>query len=67
MIERNLALHEIVVDNTTNLFQVADVDKLFIAANVPEDDLPELEALREISGDAIHWMVRTVGSDPIPG
>jgi membrane fusion protein, heavy metal efflux system len=67
IIERNLALHEIVVDNTTNLFQVADVDKLFIAANVPEDDLPELEALREMSGDAIRWTVRTVGSEPIPG
>jgi cobalt-zinc-cadmium efflux system membrane fusion protein len=67
IIERNLALHEIVVDNTTNLFQIADVDKLFIAANVPEDDLPELEALREISGDAIRWTVRTVGSEPIPG
>jgi membrane fusion protein, heavy metal efflux system len=67
VIERNLALHEIVVDNTTNLFQIADVNKLFIAANVPEDDLPELEALREKSGDAIHWTVRTVGTDPIPG
>jgi cobalt-zinc-cadmium efflux system membrane fusion protein len=67
IIERNLALHEIVVDNTTNLFQIADVDKLFVATNVPEDDLPDLEALREASGDAIHWTVRTVGSDPIPG
>jgi cobalt-zinc-cadmium efflux system membrane fusion protein len=67
IIERNLGLHEIVVDNTTNLFQVADVDKLFIAANVPEDDLPELEALREASGDLIRWTVKTVGSDPIPG
>jgi membrane fusion protein, heavy metal efflux system len=67
IIERNLALHEIIVDNTTNLFQIADVDKLFVTANVPEDDLPELEALREFSGDAVRWMVRTVGSDPIPG
>lgn len=67
IIERSLALHEIIVDNTTNLFQIADVDKLFVTANVPEDDLPELEALREASGDAIRWTVRTVGSDPIPG
>jgi membrane fusion protein, heavy metal efflux system len=67
VVERNLALHEIVVDNTTNLFQIADVEKLFIAANVPEDDLPELEALREMSGDAIRWTVTTVGSEPIPG
>ena len=61
------AIHEIVVDNTTNLFQIADVEKLFIAVNIPEDDLPELEALREMSGDAIRWTVTTVGSEPIPG
>ena len=67
IVERNLALHEIVVDNTTCLFQIADVDKLFVTANVPEDDLPELEALREASGDAIRWTVTTVGSTPIPG
>ena len=67
IIERNLALHEIVVDNTTNLFQIADVDKLFIAANVPEDDLPELEALRQSIGRSHPWTVKTVGSDPIPG
>ena len=35
--------------------------------NIPEDDLPELEALREMSGDAIRWTVTTVGSEPIPG
>src|SRR5579863_3219294 len=61
IVERTLALHEIVVDNTTNLFQIADVDKLFVTANVPEDELPELEALRESSGDLIRWTVKTVG------
>jgi cobalt-zinc-cadmium efflux system membrane fusion protein len=64
IIERNLSLHEIVVDNTTNLFQIANVDKLSIFANVPEDELPTLEAL---TSDQRRWTVKTVGSDPIPG
>jgi cobalt-zinc-cadmium efflux system membrane fusion protein len=67
IIERNLALHEIVVDNTTNLFQLADLRKLFVTANVPEDDLPELEALSKASHGLIHWTVKTVGSPPMPG
>jgi cobalt-zinc-cadmium efflux system membrane fusion protein len=64
IIERNVALHEIVVDNTTNLFQIAKVDKLTVFANVPEDDLPVLEAL---TSEQRRWTVKTVGSDPIPG
>jgi cobalt-zinc-cadmium efflux system membrane fusion protein len=64
VIERNVALHELVVDNTTNLFQVANVDRLTVLANVPEDDLPALEALRT---DQRRWTVRTVGSEPVPG
>jgi cobalt-zinc-cadmium efflux system membrane fusion protein len=64
IIERNLALHEIVADNTTNLFQIAKVDKLTVFAHVPEDDLPALEALPTAQR---RWTVKTVGSDPIPG
>ncbi|HEV3261506.1 MAG TPA: efflux RND transporter periplasmic adaptor subunit [Gemmataceae bacterium] len=64
IVERNVSLHEIVVDNTTNLFQIAKVDKLTVFANVPEDDLPRLEAL---TSDQRRWTVQTVGSDPIPG
>jgi membrane fusion protein, heavy metal efflux system len=67
VIERNLALHEIVVDNTTNLFQIADVDKMFVTANCPEDDLPRLEALRDYYHGLIPWTVKTVGSPPQPG
>jgi membrane fusion protein, heavy metal efflux system len=67
IIERNLALHEIVVDNTTNLFQVADLGKLFVTANCPEDDLPQLEALQESSHDLIPWTVTTVGAPPMKG
>jgi len=64
IIERNVSLHEIVVDNTTNLFQIAKVDKLIIFAYCPEDDLPLLDALPT---DQRRWTVKTVGSDPIAG
>src|SRR5262249_54835045 len=58
IIERNVSLHEIVADNTTNLFQVAKVDRLTVVANVPEDDLPALESLPTADRK---WTVRTVG------
>jgi cobalt-zinc-cadmium efflux system membrane fusion protein len=64
IVERNLALGENVVDNTTNLFQIANVDQLYVYANVPEDDLPLLEKLPT---DLRRWTVKTVGSDPIRG
>jgi cobalt-zinc-cadmium efflux system membrane fusion protein len=64
IIERNVALHEMVVDNTTNLFQIAKVETLTVLANVPEDDLPALEAL---PSDLRRWTVKTVGSEPIAG
>jgi cobalt-zinc-cadmium efflux system membrane fusion protein len=64
IIERNVSLHEIIVDNTTNLFQIAKIDRLSVFANVPEDDLPALETL---STGQRRWTVKTVGSDPIPG
>ena len=67
VIERNLVLHEVVVDNTTILFQIADLDKLFVTANCPEDDLPRLEALRDSSHGLIRWTVKTVGSPSMAG
>jgi hypothetical protein len=57
IVERNLHLDEMVVDNTVNLFQIADVNRLLIIANAPEDDLPYLEASTNRS-----WTVRTVGA-----
>jgi cobalt-zinc-cadmium efflux system membrane fusion protein len=64
IVERNLALHEIIVDNTTNLFQIARVDRLSVLANCPEDDLPELEKLET---EQRRWTVQTVGSPPMVG
>jgi len=67
IIEQNVALHETVVDNTTNLFQIAKVDPLVVLAAVPEDDLPALQELRTHTHDFLGWTVRTVGSEPIDG
>ncbi|MFZ1932184.1 MAG: efflux RND transporter periplasmic adaptor subunit [Thermoguttaceae bacterium] len=67
IIEQNVALHETVVDNTTNLFQIAKVDPLIVLAAVPEDDLPALQQLKSQSHDFVGWTVRTVGADPIAG
>jgi cobalt-zinc-cadmium efflux system membrane fusion protein len=70
LIERNVALRELVQDPTVNIFQIAKVDRLNVNANVPEDDLPKLYKLRkkyERLGKRIPWVVKTVGSKPIPG
>jgi cobalt-zinc-cadmium efflux system membrane fusion protein len=59
IVERNLHKDEMVVDNTVNLFQIADVDRLLVVASCPEDELPALEALQ---GNQRRWTVRTVGA-----
>jgi cobalt-zinc-cadmium efflux system membrane fusion protein len=59
IVERNIAQHEIVQDPTTNLFQIAQVDRLLVIANAPEDDLPTLNTLTR---DQKTWTVRTVGA-----
>jgi cobalt-zinc-cadmium efflux system membrane fusion protein len=65
IVERNVHVDEMVVDNTVNLFQIAQVKKLLVVANCPEDQLPTIEAMPSI---ARHWTVSTVGIDkPLPG
>jgi cobalt-zinc-cadmium efflux system membrane fusion protein len=59
IVERNVSLHEVVVDNTMNLFQIAKVDRLTVVANASEDDLPALLKLRT---EQRRWTVRTVGA-----
>jgi cobalt-zinc-cadmium efflux system membrane fusion protein len=59
LIERNVAEHEIIVDNTTNLFVLAKVDRLGILAYAPEDDLPTLENLKP---EQRRWTIQTVGA-----
>ena len=58
IVERNIVPHEMVVDNTVNLFQIAQVHRLLVIANAPEDELPNLNAL---TFDQRKWSVRTVG------
>jgi cobalt-zinc-cadmium efflux system membrane fusion protein len=64
IVERNVSTGEYVADNTINLFTIAEVDRLLVIANPPEDQLPALLALRP---EQMHWSVQTVGSAPIEG
>src|SRR5271167_465797 len=64
VIEYNIAKDEMVVDNTVNLFQIADVNQLLVKANCPEDQLPALEAL---GFSERRWTVRTVGAGSADG
>jgi cobalt-zinc-cadmium efflux system membrane fusion protein len=69
IVERNVTLHEMVVDNTVNLFQVAQVNRLQVIAYAPEDELPTLNALmHDPKRDGpVRWSVRTVGPVPVTG
>jgi cobalt-zinc-cadmium efflux system membrane fusion protein len=67
IVERNVHAGEMVVDNTVNLFQVADVSRLQVIAKCPEESVPTLDALH---GKQRRWTVRTVGpgaSTGLPG
>jgi cobalt-zinc-cadmium efflux system membrane fusion protein len=70
IVERNITAHTVVSDNTLNLFQIAKLDedgsgpRLYVVANCPEDDLPELQALPE---QARVWTITTVGAQPLKG
>ena len=64
IVERNVHKDEMVVDNTVNLFQIADVNRLLVIASCPEDSLPSLEAL---SSNQRRWSVRTVGAGSAAG
>jgi cobalt-zinc-cadmium efflux system membrane fusion protein len=59
IVERNATAQETVVDNTVNLFQIAQVDRLLVVAHAPEDELPNLLRL---SAAERHWTVHTVGA-----
>ena len=59
VVERNVHNDEMVLDNTVNLFQIADVSRLLVVASCPEGALSALGALR---GNVRQWTVRTVGA-----
>jgi membrane fusion protein, heavy metal efflux system len=62
IVERNVAIHETVVDNTVNLFQIARVDPLLLIANASEDELPKLQELIGTQKMS-KCKVRTVGAE----
>jgi cobalt-zinc-cadmium efflux system membrane fusion protein len=65
IIERNVGVGEYVADNTVNLFTIAEVDRLLVIANPPEDQLPRLLAL---TPEEMRWKLQTVGARrPIEG
>jgi cobalt-zinc-cadmium efflux system membrane fusion protein len=64
VVESNVHKDEMVVDNTVNLFQIADVNRLLVIASCPEDELPALEALH---GRERRWTVRTAGATSATG
>jgi membrane fusion protein, heavy metal efflux system len=64
VVERNLHVDEMVMDNTVNLFQIADMSRLQVIVTCPEDSLPTLEAL---SDNHRRWTVQTVGAEPAMG
>jgi cobalt-zinc-cadmium efflux system membrane fusion protein len=55
ILEKNLAFGAI-IDTTTNLFIIGDLSHLTVWANVYEEDLPILQALRE-KGTTIPWKI----------
>jgi cobalt-zinc-cadmium efflux system membrane fusion protein len=64
LIERNVTAHDIVQDPTTNLFRIAQVDRLLVSAYAPEDELPTLNALKP---EERAWAVQTVGANSVGG
>jgi cobalt-zinc-cadmium efflux system membrane fusion protein len=64
IVERNVGVGEFVADNTINIFTIADVDRLLVMANPPEDLLPSLLNLKP---DLRYWTLKTVGRDAIEG
>jgi cobalt-zinc-cadmium efflux system membrane fusion protein len=64
VVERNIADDEVVVDTTVTLFTIADISRLLVLANVPEDDLPALLAL---PAEKRRWSIRFAGQAPVEG
>jgi cobalt-zinc-cadmium efflux system membrane fusion protein len=64
IVERNVGVGEFVSDTTANLFTVADVKRLLVMVNPPEDVLPELLALPP---GKLRWSLQTVGAPATEG
>ena len=66
IVERNVHVGETVTDNTINLFQVADVNRLLVLATVHEDDLPALNEFMQ-KGTRTWKVARGRGGETVTG
>jgi cobalt-zinc-cadmium efflux system membrane fusion protein len=64
IVERNVGKGEYIADNTINLFTIADVDRLLVVANPPEDYLPTLLSLKP---EERKWSLQMVGAPALTG
>jgi cobalt-zinc-cadmium efflux system membrane fusion protein len=60
IIERNVTRHEVIADSPVIIFQIANLDRLLVLAQVPEEDLPALMALKPAQR---RWVIR-IAADP---
>ena len=65
IVEDNCNLHDPINDNTINLFQIANVDRLLVKANAFEGD--QLAAIEKLNSSQRRWTVRMVGAEPGEG
>jgi RND family efflux transporter MFP subunit len=59
IVERNVSLHEVIPDNTVDLFIIANLDRLLVVVQIPEEELSALDALKPAQR---RWVIRT-GTD----
>ncbi len=64
IVERNVGVGEYVADNTINLFTIADISRMQIMANPPEDVLPTLLSLKP---EQLRWSLRMIGTERLEG
>jgi cobalt-zinc-cadmium efflux system membrane fusion protein len=64
LVERNVGVGEYVADNTINLFTIADVSRMLVIGNPPEDSLP---TLLKLTTEQRRWTLQTVGADTLEG
>jgi cobalt-zinc-cadmium efflux system membrane fusion protein len=64
IVERNISPGEYVADNTINLFTIADISRLQVLANPPEDYLP---ALLNLPPNRMRWSLKMVGFPEMEG
>jgi cobalt-zinc-cadmium efflux system membrane fusion protein len=58
IIERNIGIGEFIADNTVNLFVVAELDRLLVKVNAPED---YLQTLLDLPPERKWWTVQPLG------